>query len=423
MGLRTCAVIGAMSLLTACPPSDGDLAPITRTDSTGVTIVTSNIPVADLVPVLTVAAEPRVRIGAVEGSPEQILSNVRSITRLSDGRIVVGTSEPSELRVFDDSGRFVARYSRAGRGPGELQYLSRVYATAGDTLHVMDNPAFRLLRFTVDGRFIDMRSVSRDSVRPHLGGQPIAGEAIHEYLANGSVVVATGAGGEPRSRTGELYRPLVTVAWISRDYRRSRTLGTMGQIQQMFVDVGGGRRRSTVPPNARRKMHALGGAGTRLCVSANESPDVHCVDESGAHLLLRWRQDDVPTADGDVEQWREDLRAIARTAGPGLTPQVAERMIEGVLVPPTKSPIGNIIIDASRRVFVTGPDLAATTARWHRYRVFSASGELIGIADLPPVEVHEIGEDWLLGVDLDADGVEFVVLHDVKRGTPAPIDP
>ena len=423
MGLRTCGVIGGMVLLTACPRPDGDPGPVTRTDSTGVTIVTTNIPVADLAPVLTVSPEPRVRIGAVEGSPEEVLSNVRSITRLSDGRIVVGTSQPSELRVFDDSGRFAARYSRAGRGPGELQYLARVYATAGDTLHVMDNPAFRLLRFTPDGRFIDMRSVSRDSVRPHLGGQPIAGEAIHEYLANGSVVVATSAGGEPRSRTGELYRPLVTVAWISRDYRRSRTLGTMGQIQQMYVDMGGGRRQSSTPPNARRQVSAVGARGTRLCVSANESPEVHCVDESGAHLLLRWRQDDVPTSREDVAEWRENLRAMGRAWAPFFTTQDIERMIEGTIVPPTKPPIGDVVVDASGRVLANGPDLLATNEHWRRYRVFSESGELTGVADLPPIEVHEIGEDWLLGVERDADGVQFVVLHDVKRGAPAPVVP
>lgn len=410
-----------LAFLGGCLPSE-EPPPITRTDSTGTAIVTSDIAVSELVPVLSVAREPRVRIGAEDGAVEQLLSGVRAITRLSDGRIVVGTSQPSELRAFDDSGRFLARYGRAGRGPGEFQYLGSAYATSGDTLHATDNPAFRLLRFAPDGRFIDMRSVSRDSVRPHLGGGPIAGEAIHEYLANGSVVVAAGGNSGERTPTGELFRPTTTAVWISRDYRRSRTLGTFGAIQQMYVDVGGGQRRSVIPPGARWQMSALGARGTRLCIAGNESPEVHCVDQSGAHLLLRWRQADVPTTEEQIERWRAQMRERAREAERWhLSPQETERVIERVIVPPTQPPIDDIVVDASGRVFVSGPDLPADARRWRRYRVFAASGELIGLADLPPVQIHEIGDDYLLGVDRNADGVESVVLYDVTQGaTPTP---
>ena len=415
---RLCHAAMPLALVGACLPSD-ELPPITRTDSTGTTIITSKLAVSELAPVLTVAPAPRVRIGAEDGAPEQLLSGVRAITRLSDGRIVVGTSQPSELRVFGDSGRFLARYGRAGRGPGEFQYLSSAYATSGDTLHATDTPAFRLLRFAPDGRFIDVRSVSRDSVRPHLGGRPIAGEAIHEYLADGSVVVAAGASSGERAPTGELYRPTVTVAWISRDYRRSRTLGTFGAIQQMYVDVGGGQRRSVVPPSARWQVSALGARGTRLCIAGNESPELHCVDQTGAHMLLRWRQDDVPTTEQEIEQWRAQMRARAREAARWyLSPQETERVIERVVVPPAKPPIGVIVVDASGRIFVSGPDLPADAGRWRRYRVFAASGELVGVANLPPVHIHEIGDDYLLGVERDVDGVEFVVLYDVMRGPP-----
>ena len=66
------------------------------------------------------------------------------------------------------------------------------------------------------------------------------------------------------------------------------------------------------------------------------------------------------------------------------------------------------------RVLVSGPDLRSPPGR-QRMRVFSPEGELLGVADLPPVAIHELGENHLLGVWRNDDGVEFVVLHDVRR--------
>jgi len=108
------------------------------------------------------------------------------------------------------------------------------------------------------------------------------------------------------------------------------------------------------------------------------------------------------------------LRLAAEQSKLPLTSQQVERMIAQAIIPATKPPVSFVVVDAERRVLVGGPDLQAEADGWQRVRVFSATGELLGIADLPPVTVHDLGPDYLLGVLRNEDGIEFVVSYDVS---------
>src|SRR5688572_17271294 len=58
-------------------PLHGQRAPVlTRTDSAGISIATNTGPASGLQPVFTVAAEPRVRIGAVDGASEVLFAEI-----------------------------------------------------------------------------------------------------------------------------------------------------------------------------------------------------------------------------------------------------------------------------------------------------------------------------------------------------------
>jgi hypothetical protein len=404
-------------LLSACADHQArDATDFTRADSAGFTIVTNTAGASSLTTVLTGASEPRVRIGVEEGAEELQFSRINGAVRLDDGRIAVANGQPMELRVFTPTGKFIKRLGRTGQGPGEFQYVKRMMATRGDTVLVVNMPQFQLLTFTAGNGYVGSSSTSFDSLNAQLQGMRLA-EGTAELLRNGSMVVGAVPKDEPENDgslfpTGKLFRRQTMAVWIDRDHSRFAVLGTFGDIQQMFFDVGGGRRTPVIPPSARFRREAIGGRGTRFCIAGNDAPEVRCVDEDGRRLIIRWTQDSVPTPVAAIDEWRNDVRTGAARPGSRTTPQAAERIIAGTIIPATAPPIRSLFVDADRRVFVGGPDLGAAEGRF-RYRVFSADGQLLGLAELPRVGVTEIGTDYLVGISRNEDGVEFIVVHDL----------
>jgi hypothetical protein len=208
-----------------------------------------------------------------------------------------------------------------------------------------------------------------------------------------------------------LFRPMHTRFWISRDQARSRMIGTFGEIQQLMIDVGHGDPWPLVPPASRRRISHLGARGTRFCLAPNEGPEVHCIDQDGEHMIARWSQEDVATPDSVIElRWRQ----MRESAGP-LSPEDVERMIAAAIIPPTMPPVSALAVDTGGGFLVVGPDIQRSVSGRLRARVFASSGELLGLGDIPPIVVHELGADYLLGVSRNADGVEFVELYRVRR--------
>ena len=425
-GIRRCCALSAL-LLALASSLDAQRAPaVTRTDSAGVSIATNSAPVSALRPVMTVAAEPRVRIGAVDGASEILFSQIRAAVRLADGRIAVANGDPTEIRIFSPTGTFLGKFGRRGQGPGEFQSLAALMPGGGDTILAVNAPRFQLLRFTGAGAYVGMATVSLDTVNARLAGtRPTEGP--QELFRNGAFVISTQPDGEIPEEvmfpTGKLARRTTGAVWFSSDYARSRVIGSFGDIQQMFIDVGGGRRTPVIPPSARWPRHALGGGGTRLCLGADEGPELRCVDQDGSTLIVRWTQAPVPTEQKVIDDWKIETRRRAtrgtttQTISSGLQQlQMAERIIAAIVIPPTKPSIGSILVAADRRILVSGPDLQVPREGWVRRRVFSADGQLLGVADFPPIQVLEIGADYVLGVARDADGVEYVVVHDLRAG-------
>jgi hypothetical protein len=363
---------------------------------------------------MTIAAEPRVRIGAVNGANEVMFSEIGAAMRLADGRIAVANGDPLEVRVFSPTGTFLGKFGRRGQGPGEFQYLTSLMPGGGDTILAVDAARFQLLRFTAGGAYLGMTRASFDSARARLVRMHPA-EGTNQLFRNGAFVISTESDSviseEVMFPTGKLARRTTGTVWLSADYTRSRVVGSFGGIQQMFIDVGGGRRIPVIPPSARWPIEALGGGGTTLCFGADEGPEIRCVDQDGAMLIVRWTQAPVPTSQKAIDDWKAQTR---RRATGRTTPQMAERIIADIVIPPTQPSVGSILVARDGRIFVSSPDLQGAREGWIRRRVFSAGGQLLGVADFPRIQVLEVGDDYVLGVARDADGVEYVVVHEVR---------
>jgi hypothetical protein len=116
-------------------------------------------------PLLTVS-EPTVQIGVVEGDEAYTFGAISGLIRLPDGGIAVADGGTSRISLYDATGGFVRSWGSRGEGPGEFRTLSRLYATAGDSLIAADASTSRLSVFALDGtlaRQLDAMALSRDS--------------------------------------------------------------------------------------------------------------------------------------------------------------------------------------------------------------------------------------------------------------------
>jgi hypothetical protein len=145
--------VAAVALAAACGRGhDGAANAIVR-DSAGVRIVESRGPAWDEGQGWHLSPEPVVSIGAVDAEPEYQLFGVRTVTRLSDGTIVIANSGSQEIRWYDPSGRFLRSAGGKGAGPGEFTGLGWLAVLPGDSVVAFDGQLLRLSLFTPDGRF------------------------------------------------------------------------------------------------------------------------------------------------------------------------------------------------------------------------------------------------------------------------------
>lgn len=115
-------------------------------DSSGVWIVESRVPAWSDGEAWTIAAEPTLQIGNLEGDPDYQFFRIEAAVWLPDGGIAVANGGTADIKAFDQSGNY--RWTRGGRGdaPGEYRLITGLGTGPGDSLWVYD---FGLRRFTV----------------------------------------------------------------------------------------------------------------------------------------------------------------------------------------------------------------------------------------------------------------------------------
>ncbi|MYA11691.1 MAG: hypothetical protein F4087_14910, partial [Gemmatimonadetes bacterium] len=121
MTARTTTALVAIAAMTfaGTPEIDASNWPQQTTfrDSAGIRIVENTRPPEDSRLDWRIGAEPLVSIGSTMGDEDPYLfTRVFGITRLSDGRIVIGDEGAKELRVFDQQGYHLETWGGYGEG-------------------------------------------------------------------------------------------------------------------------------------------------------------------------------------------------------------------------------------------------------------------------------------------------------------------
>src|SRR5690606_6775627 len=92
------------------------------------------------------------KLGMVEGDPNEIFGDIRAVEVDRDGNIYILDYQTSEVRVFYANGSYLRTLTRNGRGPSELVAANGMILTPGDTLWIQDHGQWRLLAIDLEGR-------------------------------------------------------------------------------------------------------------------------------------------------------------------------------------------------------------------------------------------------------------------------------
>ena len=118
-------------------------------------------------PDLTLADEPLVRIGRIDGQMDYIFGNVTGAVRLPDGSVVIADEQSYNLRRYDASGQHMWTSGRHGEGPGEYGGLRLLRGCPGATITVFDWNLDRITELDQDGNVTDTRALNVDGVNPY----------------------------------------------------------------------------------------------------------------------------------------------------------------------------------------------------------------------------------------------------------------
>jgi hypothetical protein len=353
------------------------------------------------IPQWQLESTPRLTIGE-EGGPAEFL-RVVGVFQLSRGLIAVLNGTTGEVRIFDGRGDHVTTFGRQGAGPGEFQAPAAAWR-AGDTLMVGDvrlnrvttllaGRAPRLLgtiqvtanhdkdgNFSIRGRIADGRWLA-------VGMQGFSPDPKAQRLKGWVGLVASGGGGsvewlaEQPSATSFVYNP-------SGDFKQGGFVG-IGEFSPW--------------------LHGIASAGSLWF--GESGSDSLLVVEGARRRVVR-----LPIAPRAPSQALIDARRkSALDAAPDERSRAAIEARMAAQVLPKSLPYFEALVpghagevwvqeyaglnSASTRYLVIGPDLKP------RAWVSVPAG----------YRVTEAGQDYVVGVHHDEDGVETVRAYGLKR--------
>lgn len=398
-----------MAVLVACAAS-GDDIPTGHTirDSAGVRIVENRTAIAD-VP-WTVSEEPTLTIGRADGGGDYELYDVVGALRLGNGTVVVANAGTLELRFYDRFGAHLRSAGRRGGGPGEFQTLMRISRFVSDSILAVDVVGHSVSYFDSAGSF-------GRSVRLEPSAEIPLPNAVGVF-ADGGLLALPGVyalGGElpVRSERDEeglfVYRADGTTA-----FHVGSVLGTERDI----IPVQRPNARTSVErwPRILGRKTAYAAAGSRFYVADNETYEirVYSPEPLGLTLMIRKQHEHLTVMESDVSFVRDSL--LATRSGPAQ--QMVSRSFEHRPPPPTTMPAfaPDIQVDTEQclwvREFLRPGDPRVA------WSVFSEDGVFLGMVETPSgLKLLDIGSDYILGLRLDEDDVEYLEIYDLVRGS------
>lgn len=399
-----CAVLPAAA--AACGDASADAGASVARDSAGVRIVQSERPRWKDGEGWTVGETPSVDIGVVDGDAAYQLDEVYSVARLADGRVLVADGGTKQLRLYSAQGRHLRSMGREGGGPGEFTYLGWAGPGPADSLLAWDPQSKRLSVFAPDGRFVrTVTPTGLDRMFPQASG----------VLADGSLLVSGGVnlGGQMELK-GEV-RDTATYHRVARD---GRSLGRLGPFPgwETFVFTSETNLLMESIPFGRNVF--VRPAGGEVLVAQNDRYEARFLAPDGAlRRIVRRTFQPVRVTDADwnahfdEEDAREDGSSHAEGAD---LARLRARRREVLPRRETFPAFADARTDAEGNLWME--QYLRPGEEPPRWDVFDPEGHWLGTVETPSgLRIHQIGADWILGVEKDELEVEHVRMYPLAK--------
>lgn len=391
------ALMGFVALASGCANSER-AADVVVSDSAGIEIVLN--PDAALTH-WTVDSVPALDIGSADGPEGHDLAYPWSSIRLSDGRIAVSNGQINELRIFTPSGMLLRTVGRPGEGPGEFSFIGALRRARGDSIVVTDavQPRLTVLNENGDlGRTIAVEPIENQG--PRLRG------ILFDTLGVWALTKVEWSGGVSKG-----VRDSLIVALRPMNGGAAKVIGRFAAAEKFNQVMPHGGIIGWNQPFSRDAYAAIG-------------PDIVWIGQSDQYELRGYsstgklkrvvRVNRQPTSIGAAERGRffqfqldgaeddEDRRSYNEV----------HRIITHPETMPAFSAViadlaGNVWVKDYRVPWESGPAL---------WRVFSPEGRGIAHVLLPAeLIVHEIGDDYILGMARDDMEVEHIRQYRLDR--------
>ncbi|MGQ0702247.1 MAG: hypothetical protein ACT4PM_03840 [Gemmatimonadales bacterium] len=333
-------------------------------------------------------SESLVRIGT-EGVPEAEFHRVAGAVRLPNGEIAVADGGSNQVRYFGPDGTFRRAFGRQGAGPGEFQSMGRPIRF-GDTLAVHDGRNDRLTLFRSDTLLL---------TRPVRASNATERFYLHDRLADGRWLATTG----------------VSPRFSSRPYRDSIAVGIFpavgeGDVQRLGWFPG--------PWIVSIEGQITGMAAFFAWVTARPVAKEILVLDSDQERLRRFALDGTELPGGAIPVRGQPLtrELIEQVKRRDADPDVPSRWIDTRYDPavlPDRLPFRGFLVDSDNLVWLEEYRLEEKPGR---YFILSLDARLVATITVPPgFRATEIGSDYVLGVETDANGVERIVVYRLTR--------
>lgn len=393
----TTASVALTLLLPACTDAGGGSPGFATRDSAGVVIAESTAPVWEAGTGWTVAPEPSLRIGMLDGPAEYQLDRVYSAVRLDDGGVAL-TNGGSEIRIFAADGAHVRTIGGSGEGPGEFRNVSQIFIS-GDTLFGYDSQLLRLTSFAMDGTLHGTSQLEPwENRRPFLRGRAGDGALVASYSSTfrpGQV-----ESGYSRDET-----------WVLRNRLDTGTIDTLTSVpgSEMFVDVreNGGFTVTAIPLG---KLPVVAVGESAVVIGSNEAYELIVHGESGPERIVRRAESPKPI---DQAMWSQAVEERLSIYDDEWLSQM--QPILAKIDPLATLPFYQAAhLDRAGHLWVR--NFAAPGEDDTSWSVFDQEGRFLGDVSMPvDLLVKEIGEDYVLGIWRDDLDVEYVHVYELAK--------
>jgi hypothetical protein len=378
-------------------------------DSAGIRIVSLPASVWEGVAPVHLAPEPHLRIGARDGSDDQILYRVAGGAVLLDGGTAVLNGGSREVRFYGPDGVLRGRQGRTGEGPGEYRQPAGLWTLPGDTLVVWDERLLRITLVSPEGNLLREAPVR---------GRPWATQ-VRGVFSDGSLVLFQQRAAEEQASMDQQL-----MGYYSRLSPSGELMNTLGEFPWMRLitspptEASGGLQLVESSPPVFDMETQVAAAGDGLWVGTTKRDEILWLDTSGeVGRIIRWEATD-----------RTVTQEVKRAAWAELQTRRGEDAAAGAAGdPPRDVPFadqlpshGELVARADGGLWMKEYPRPGT-GNPNRWRIFGPGGLPEGLIELPPsARVLWAGVAQVLLLERDELDVEYVRLYGLVPGAETP---